>query len=108
MSGQQKLDGQGETVRETVLSTVLTARVTHVLPNGNLVIEAAKAVTVNSETQRVTVRGVVRPFDLTTANAIQSDQIAMLEVSVAGKGVVGDAVRRPNILYRILLGVLPF
>ena len=61
MSGQQKLDGQGETVRETVLSTVLTARVTHVLPNGNLVIEAAKAVTVNSETQRVTVRGVVRP-----------------------------------------------
>jgi flagellar L-ring protein precursor FlgH len=108
MSGQQKLEGQGETVRETVLSTVLTARVTHVLPNGNLVIEAAKAVTVNSETQRVTVRGVVRPFDLTTANAIQSDQIAMLEVSVAGKGVVGDAVRRPNILYRILLGVLPF
>jgi flagellar L-ring protein precursor FlgH len=108
MSGQQKLDGQGETVRETVLSTILTARVTHVLPNGNLVIEAAKAVTVNSETQRVTVRGVVRPFDLTTGNAIQSDQIAMLEVSVAGKGVVGDAVRRPNILYRILLGVLPF
>lgn len=108
MSGQQKLDGQGETVRETVLSTVLTARVTHVLPNGNLVIEAAKSVTVNSETQRVTVRGVVRPFDLTTANAIQSDQIAMLEVSVAGKGVVGDAVRRPNILYRLLLGVLPF
>ena len=45
-----------------------------------------------------------RPFDLSTANAIQSDQIAMLEVSVAGKGVVGDAVRQPNILYRLLLG----
>ena len=83
--GQQKLDGQGETVRETVLSTVLTARVTHVLPNGNLVIEGAKSVTVNSETQRVIVRGVVRPFDLSTANAVRSDQIAMLEVSVAGR-----------------------
>jgi flagellar L-ring protein precursor FlgH len=91
-----------------VLSTVLTARVTNVLANGNLVIEGAKAVTVNSETQRVIVRGIVRPFDLTTNNAVRSDQIAMLEVSVAGRGVIGDAVRRPNILYRILLGVLPF
>jgi flagellar L-ring protein FlgH len=54
------------------------------------------------------VRGVVRPFDLTTGNAVQSDQIAMLEVSVAGKGVIGDAVHRPNILYRLLLGLLPF
>jgi flagellar L-ring protein precursor FlgH len=108
LSSDQKLDGQGETVRETVLSTVLTARVTNVLPNGNLVIEGAKAVTVNSETQRVIVRGVVRPFDLSTGNAVRSDQIAMLEVSVAGKGVVGDAVRRPNFLYRVLLGLLPF
>jgi flagellar L-ring protein precursor FlgH len=108
VSGQRKLDAQGETVRETVLNTVLTARVIQVLPNGNLVIEAAKAVTVNTETQRVMVRGVVRPFDLTTANAVRSDQIAMLEVSVAGKGVIGDAVRQPNILYRLLLGLLPF
>jgi flagellar L-ring protein precursor FlgH len=108
VSGQRKLDGQGETVRETVLNTVLTARVVQVLPNGNLVVEAAKAVTVNSETQRVLVRGVVRPFDLTTANAVRSDQIAMLEVSVAGKGVIGDAVRQPNALYRLLLGLLPF
>ena len=108
ISGERKLDGQGETVRETVLSTVLTARVVQVLPNGNLVVEAAKAVTVNSETQRVVVRGVVRPFDLSTGNAVRSDQIAMLEVSVAGKGLVGDAVRQPYILYRLLLGLLPF
>jgi flagellar L-ring protein FlgH len=108
LSSDQKLDGQGETVRETVLSTVLTARVTNVLPNGNMVIEGAKAVTVNSETQRVIVRGIVRPFDLSTNNAVRSDQIAMLEVSVAGRGVVGDAVRRPHFLYRLLLGVLPF
>ena len=108
LSSDQELDGQGETVRETVLSTVLTARVVNVLPNGNLVIQGEKAVTVNSETQRVIVRGIVRPFDLSTGNAVRSDQIAMLEVSVAGRGVVGDAVRRPHLLYRLLLGLLPF
>jgi flagellar L-ring protein precursor FlgH len=31
-----------------------------------------------------------------------------MEIRVNGKGVVGDAVRRPNILYRVLLGLLPF
>jgi flagellar L-ring protein precursor FlgH len=35
-------------------------------------------------------------------------QIADLTIKVTGKGVVGDAVRRPNILYRLLLGLLPF
>lgn len=108
LSSDRKLDGQGETIRETVLNTVLSARVTHVLPNGNLVVEGVKAVTVNSETQKVMVRGIVRPYDLSTANAVRSDQIAMMEVSVAGKGVIGDAVRQPNFLYRLLLGVLPF
>lgn len=108
LSSDRKLDGQGETVRETVLNTVLTARVTHVMPNGNLVIEGTKAVTVNSETQRVVVRGVVRPYDLSTGNAVRSDQIGMMEVSVAGKGVIGDAVRQPHALYRLLLGLLPF
>jgi flagellar L-ring protein precursor FlgH len=56
----------------------------------------------------VTVRGVVRPADLTTGNIISSNQIAQMEIKIDGKGVVNDAVRRPNILYRILLGVLPF
>ena len=52
LSSNRTLDGQGETVRETVLSTVLTARVTHVMPNGNLIVEAVKNVTVNSETAK--------------------------------------------------------
>jgi flagellar L-ring protein FlgH len=108
ISGESSLDGQGETSRETVLRTALSARVTHVLPNGLLVVEGQKAIRVNSESQTVTVRGLVRPFDVTAANTVFSDQLGELEVAVNGKGVVGDAVRRPHILYRILLGILPF
>ena len=33
---------------------------------------------------------------------------ADMEIRVNGKGIVGDAIRRPNLLYRLLLGVLPF
>ena len=108
VSSATTLDGQGTTSRETALTTVLSARVTHVLPNGYLVIEGSKDVQVNSEHQVVIVRGVVRPVDLSTGNLINSDKIAQLELRVNGKGVVGDAVRRPFFLYRILLGLLPF
>jgi flagellar L-ring protein precursor FlgH len=102
------LDGEGTTSRETTLTATLTARVIDVLPNGYLVVEGTHAIDVNSEHQVVTVRGVIRPADLSTANVVQSSSVGELEVKIDGKGVVNDAVRRPNILYRILLGLLPF
>ena len=86
----------------------MTARVTHVLPNGGLVVEASKDIQINSEKQTITVRGVIRAADIDFTNSVQSTRLAQLEVRVNGKGVVGDAIRRPNILYRILLGLLPF
>lgn len=107
-SGGYDLDGQGATTRESALTTTLSARVTNVLPNGYLVVEGVKNVTVNSENQVVTVRGIVRPADLTPANTVRSERLAQLEVRINGKGVVGDAVRRPFFLYRLLLGLLPF
>jgi flagellar L-ring protein precursor FlgH len=108
MGSDRTLDGQGETTRETVLRTSLSARVVHVLPNGNLVVEGTKTVTINSEAQVVTVRGIVRPVDLTSTNTILSDRLGQLEVAVNGNGVVEDAIRRPHFLYRLLLGILPF
>ncbi len=31
-----------------------------------------------------------------------------MEVRINGKGVVNDAIRRPFVLYRLLMGLLPF
>jgi flagellar L-ring protein precursor FlgH len=107
-SGDTELNGSGTTSRSTSLATTLTARVTHVLPNGGLVVEASKEIQVNSEHQTITVRGVVRPADIDPTNSVQSNRLGQLEVHVNGKGVVGDAIKRPFILYRILLGLLPF
>jgi flagellar L-ring protein precursor FlgH len=108
LSGNTKLDGQGATTRQSSLTATLTARVVSVLPGGLLLIEGGKNILVNSEQQAITVRGVIRTADISTLNTVPSTRIADVEIKVNGKGVVGDAVRRPNILYRILLGVLPF
>lgn len=108
LSSESQLDGQGTTSRQTVLTTTVSARVTEVLPNGYLLVEGAKQVQLNSENQLVTIRGIVRPVDLLPGNQVDSNRLAQLEVRINGKGVVGDAIRRPFILYRILLGILPF
>jgi flagellar L-ring protein precursor FlgH len=107
-SGATQLSGDGTTSRDLVLSTTLTARVTAVLPNGSMLVESSKDISINSERQTITVRGVARPADIGPDNTLRSDRLAELEVRVNGKGVVGDAIRRPFFLYRFLLGLLPF
>ena len=108
LSGDTQLDGQGTTSRDVVISTTLTARVSGVLPNGAMLVEATKDVEINSERQTITVRGIVRPADVASDNTVRSDRLGQLEVRVNGKGVVGDAIKRPFFLYRLLLGLLPF
>jgi len=108
VSGDTELNGQGTTSRTTTVNAVLTARVIYVLPNGGLVVEASKDMLINSEHQTITVRGVVRPADIDNTNSVLSSRLGQLEVRINGKGVVGDAVRRPFFLYRLLLGLMPF
>ncbi|HZU27428.1 MAG TPA: flagellar basal body L-ring protein FlgH [Bryobacteraceae bacterium] len=102
------LDGEGTTSRTTTLNSTLAARVVGVMANGNLIVEGVKTLGINSENEMVSVRGVVRPLDLNADNTVSADRLADVEVKVNGRGVVNDVVRRPNFLYRLLLGLLPF
>lgn len=108
ISGSQDLQGQGETSRSSTLTTTVSARVVEVLPNGDLLIEGAKEVLINSERQLVEIRGVARWNDVSPSNQLRSDRLAQLEVRVNGRGVVGDVIRRPNFLYRLFMSLLPF
>lgn len=108
LSGQHQLKGQGATSRQTTVSTTVSARVIRVLPNGDFIVEGRKLIAINSESQSVVLRGIIRPVDLGYANSVLSNQVEDLEVRINGRGVVNDAIRRPNFLYRLFLGILPF
>ncbi|MDE3195150.1 MAG: flagellar basal body L-ring protein FlgH [Acidobacteriota bacterium] len=108
LTGDQKLNGTGTTSRTATLTATLTARVVRVLPGGLLLIEGDKHIQINSEDQLIVVRGIIRTPDISTTNTVASSQVADMEVRVNGKGVVEDAIRRPNFLYRLVLGLLPF
>ncbi len=107
-SRDSSLQGQASTSRQTNVTAEITAHVTHVMPNGNLVIEGAKEVAVNDERQLVWIRGVVRQADLQQDNSVGSERIGMLDLRVNGKGIVHAAIKRPNALYRFFRALLPF
>jgi flagellar L-ring protein FlgH len=106
-SSSMNFGGQGTTSRSGNLQAWLSARVVEVLPNGDLVIEGTKDVTVNNERQTLRIRGVVRQRDVTPSNIVLSTAIAHLEVQFDGKGVVSNA-NKPGWLYWLFSKVLPF
>jgi len=99
--------GNGSTTRATTLMTVMTARVTGVLPNGYLVIEGVREIRVNNENQEIYLTGVVRPEDIDARNVVRSSAIAQMEVRVQGRGVVSQPLK-PGWIYRVLSGIFPF
>ena len=100
-------DGNGSTARSGDLTAYMSARIIQVLPNGNLVIEGNREVRVNNENQIITLTGIVRPRDISSANIVQSTYLADARISYSGTGVLNDQ-QRPGWLARILDKVWPF
>jgi flagellar L-ring protein precursor FlgH len=86
--------GEGESTRETSLSTYISARVIDVMPNGNMVIEAKKEVMVNKEKQIAVLTGIIRARDISYDNIIASNKIADMQIKFSGKGPVSEQARR--------------
>ncbi|MGB9716293.1 MAG: flagellar basal body L-ring protein FlgH [Thermodesulfovibrionales bacterium] len=106
-SMQSEFKGSGETTREGKIIGTITAKVVEVLPNGNLVLESRKEITINREKQFFVLRGVVRPYDIAPDNTILSSKVADAQVYFVGKGVVQDK-QGPGWLVQILDKVWPF
>jgi len=102
------LDAQGTSATNSSLSTVFGGQVVAVLPNGILVIEAARQVEFSQQTQTIILRGLVRPEDISQQNQVLSTAISSLELEVRGKGIINDYTHRQNVLVRLLQRILIF
>lgn len=106
-SSANKLDGEGETKRDSRVITVVASRVIGVLPGGVLQIEGANETRINDETQHMVVTGLVRARDINADNTILSSQMANARIALFGKGTVSDK-QRPGWLTRLMDAVWPF
>ena len=102
------LAAKGDSETSSSLSTTLGGQVVDVLPNGMLVIEAARQVEFNQQTQTIVLHGLVRPEDISQQNQILSTAISSLELEVRGKGIINDYTHRQSPLVRFLSKFLIF
>jgi flagellar L-ring protein precursor FlgH len=107
-ASSQALKGNGQVEADSQLSTSLAGQVVCVLPNGNLVVEAQRSYRINGQHDTVVVRGVARPGDISSSNAILSTELMNLEVEMKGKGLVADGTRGPNVVTRMLMRIFGF
>ena len=87
-------DGQGEYGSNRNINLELTAVVTEILANGNLIIEGNRDVNINGEKYNIKLSGIVRPIDINIDNEIQSTAIANANITLEGKGFLTRAGKR--------------
>ena len=98
---------RGQTQRKSTLTTEVTCTVKSILPNGNIMLEGDKKMSVNREDSTVHVAGVARSKDITPANTITSSQLANAQVILRGRGPLWNNQRR-GLVTRFLDWVSPF
>jgi flagellar L-ring protein precursor FlgH len=106
-SAKSSFKGEGDTNREGNLIATITAKVVEVLPNGNLILESRKELTINNEKQILVLRGMVRPEDVSTENTVLSSKVADAQIYYVGDGVIQDK-QSPGWLVRVLDNLWPF
>ena len=81
--------------------------VVEVLPNGNLVVAGEKQVAINSDTEYIRLAGVVNPNQISSANSINSTQLANIQFESKNNQSI-DTSQLGSMVARLLMTVLPF
>ena len=95
LQGQSNANGSGAINRSEKVSLTIAAVVTEVLSNGNMIIQGRQEVRTNREVRELTVAGIVRPEDISSANTINHTQIAEARISYGGRGDISRVQATP-------------
>jgi flagellar L-ring protein precursor FlgH len=93
--------GAGATNRASELTATITARVSEVLPNGDLVVEGVREIEINGDRQIVVLTGVARTADVGPGNVVLSTTLGQLQIKYFGRGLIKDSLA-PGFLIRLL------
>jgi len=85
--------GSGQSGQSASLTGSLTATVVEVLPNGNFVVQGEKILALTEGSERVRVRGIIRPRDISQMNTVLSYRLANAQIRYEGRGDLARAAR---------------
>lgn len=106
-SGNRNFDGTGSATQANALAGEVSVTVQQVLPNGTLLVQGQKQVTLNRGDEFVQIRGIVRPIDIDATNRVPSTRVADARIAYTGKGDVARAGRQ-GWLSRFFQTISPF
>ena len=72
--------GTVKTQLDETFSTTISAIIEETYQNGNYYIRGTKELLIEGQKQKIIVTGVIRPYDITSDNSINSSQIANLKL----------------------------
>lgn len=78
----------------------ITVQVTAIKPNGNMVISGTQTIKQNTDEQKITISGEVRPEDVTSDNTVMSYNVANAQLKIDGKGPI-NSKQKQGILTQI-------
>jgi len=99
--------GEATSDRSGQVTASIAARVTEVMPNGNLSIFGRRAMKVDNEVQYIMVSGIVRPGDIDSNNRLDSTSLADSRIEYYGKGALADK-QKPGWGTRIIDNIWPW
>lgn len=106
-SSNHSFEGSGESAANNLFTGTITVTVVDVLANGNLIVSGEKQVAINQGNEFIRFSGVVNPATVTTANTVNSSQVADARIEYKGSGYLNES-QQMGWLARFFLNVLPF
>ena len=90
---------QNESVQRDLLQGNMTALVVAIDSlSGNLVVEGERNLNVNGDNHIMSVRGIVRPFDIMSNNSVLSFKLANANIVYRRDDKIRSAIKRPGAL----------
>jgi len=107
ISGGRNFNGAGAADQANSLSGEVSVTVAEVYPNGTMLVQGQKRVTLNRGDEFLKIKGLVRTADVDRDNRVLSTRVADAQISYTGKGDVARAGRQ-GWLSRFFSVVSPF
>ena len=106
-SGTRNFTGTGTADQANSLSGEVSVTVAEVYPNGTMLVQGQKRVTLNRGDEYLQIKGVVRTADIDADNRVLSTRVADAKIAYTGKGDVARASRQ-GWFSRFLSVISPF
>lgn len=92
--GSRGFNGTGQADQSNSLSGEVSVTVSEVFPNGTMMVQGGKRVTLNRGDEFVQIKGLVRWADVDADNRVLSTRVADAQIAYTGKGDVARASRQ--------------